>query len=86
MTMMTIIPEETHPSASKMLEISPRFPIWAGLMAKISLWQRRRRTRGQLADLSPEQLQDVGLSYRQAQEEVRRSRLLLIEGPLFPPS
>ncbi|WP_246659261.1 DUF1127 domain-containing protein [Rhizobium sp. FY34] len=85
MTMMTINLDETRTPAPKAVETSPRFPVWAGLMARVSLWQRHRRTRQQLADLSPEQLQDVGLSRRQAEYEVRRSRLLLIDGPQFPP-
>ncbi|HCL63992.1 MAG TPA: hypothetical protein DIC56_03940 [Rhizobium sp.] len=46
--------------------------------------RRVRRTRIDLAGLTASQLHDIGLSYEQADAEIRRSPLLMIDRLIFP--
>lgn len=41
-------------------------------LSRLGLFVRNYQTRKQLASLSPEQLNDVGISFEQAQEECRK--------------
>ncbi|WP_246780469.1 DUF1127 domain-containing protein [Rhizobium sp. AQ_MP] len=60
-----------------------------GTQQRLIRWITRvfmlRRTRNQIADLTPDQLKDIGITPEEAMREIRRSRLLWIDRPLFPP-
>lgn len=55
------------------------------LARAVGLWWRRRSTRVHLAQLTEDQLRDVGLSPEMAEREIRKSRLLLVERAYQPP-
>ena len=44
-----------------------------GLIRAIALWIGKRRTRRGLAELTPDQLRDIGLTRQAARAEVRKS-------------
>jgi uncharacterized protein YjiS (DUF1127 family) len=52
---------------------------------RLALWSRRRKTRVHLAELTEQQLRDVGLTPDMAEREIRKSRLLLVERGYQPP-
>ncbi|MBB5277071.1 uncharacterized protein YjiS (DUF1127 family) [Rhizobium rosettiformans] len=51
----------------------------------MTFWLRRRRTRLHLAQLTEEQLRDVGLTPEMAEREIGKSRLLMLDRPYQPP-
>ncbi len=59
-------------------------PVAAFVLA-MTFWLRRRRTRLHLAQLTEEQLRDVGLTPEMAEREIGKSRLLMLDRPYQPP-
>ncbi|MDQ0421495.1 uncharacterized protein YjiS (DUF1127 family) [Peteryoungia aggregata LMG 23059] len=57
----------------------------SGVMTRLKLWWRRRRTRAHLCQLTELQLRDVGLTPDMAEREIRKSKLLLLDRPFQPP-
>lgn len=53
-----------------------------GALEMFRLLRRTRRTRLQLADLTEDQLRDIGLTREAAQQEVKRSMFLTWGGPV----
>lgn len=51
----------------------PRKRPCAGILARISRWRSKRRTRRCLADLEPWMLRDIGVTRAEAMREVRVS-------------
>ncbi len=47
--------------------------LWAGILARIRLWRKKRRTRRHLAELEPWMLRDIGVTPAEAMREVRVS-------------
>ncbi len=80
--MVTILEED--PSAT--YAQAPVRPM--GTVQRLVQWITRvltvRRTRNQIADLTPDQLKDIGVTPEEALREIRRSRLLWVDRPLFP--
>ncbi|WP_298848344.1 DUF1127 domain-containing protein [uncultured Ruegeria sp.] len=65
-----------HTPALLLLNDSPRLPLLAALAvrfaAAVTQWERRRRSRVNLSYLDDRLLQDVGLTRREADREVKR--------------
>jgi uncharacterized protein YjiS (DUF1127 family) len=56
-----------------------------GVMIRLKLWWCRRRTRAHLYQLTELELRDVGLTPEMAEQEIRKSKLLLLDRPFQPP-
>lgn len=56
-----------------------------GVRTRLTLWWRRRRTRAHLCQLTEMELRDVGLTPEMAEQEIRKSKLLLLDRPFQPP-
>ncbi|MGH1452953.1 MAG: DUF1127 domain-containing protein [Paracoccaceae bacterium] len=65
-----------HPAYAPLFANSPRLPALARVALAVAVtvtkWDARYRTRKQLARLSPEQLDDIGMTRGQAYTEAAR--------------
>ncbi len=58
--------------------------VIVSFLAEAARRRRVRRTRIDLAGLTASQLRDIGLSYEQADAEIRRSPLLMVDRWILP--
>jgi uncharacterized protein YjiS (DUF1127 family) len=85
--MVTIdtITSNSHNDPVRPARLARLMAIARAVVAALTLRRRQRRTRIHLAQLTEEQLRDVGLSPDMAEREIRKSRLLLVERLYQPP-
>ena len=83
-TIDTIAPIDSRQQITLPVRKASSSPL-SSLVRMLTLWRRRRTTRVHLSQLTEEQLRDVGLSSEMAAQEIRKSRLLLLDRPFQPP-
>lgn len=82
MTIDTISSPDTQASEKRQLRIASAFGVVVSLVVS---WMRRSRSRQTLAELTDDQLRDIGISAHEARREARRSVMVRLDGAGLPP-
>lgn len=59
--------------------------LWHAFMRRIVAWSSRSRSRQVLAELTEDQLRDIGLTEHEARREARRSLMVQLGDSRLPP-
>jgi uncharacterized protein YjiS (DUF1127 family) len=82
MTIGTISSPVTQPTERRQARIAS---VWRAAGGFLMAWSWRSRSRQSLAELTDDQLRDIGLSAYEARQEARRSIMVLLDGAGLPP-